>query len=186
MQSSWKGGGWQGVHTCQHEHTHTNGERETQGRQEDSRKQELGQDVAQTLETLKIKRHCPRPLPRVHLSRYHLKQAGVPKPGQHRQPVPGTERSCSWALVRTGHKAKPPGIQSRALTTTMPWHSCGQDGPYRRQDTPRPSTFLCGVHFSPSKPTTARRLSQNHGHNLEGPSIHTVPQRLTQFTLHFN
>lgn len=76
------------VHTCQHEHTHTNGERETQGRQEDSRKQELGQDVAQTLEIFKIKRHCPRPLPRVLLSCYHLKQAGIPKPGQHRAASP--------------------------------------------------------------------------------------------------
>lgn len=70
------------THANKNTHTHEEtGERETQGRQG------LGHDVAQTLGTFKVKTHCPRPLPSV-LSHYHLKQAGVPKPGQHRAASP--------------------------------------------------------------------------------------------------
>lgn len=57
LHSGWEGRGQGAVRKTR--------KRETQGRWGDSRKQELGWNVTQTLGTFKIKRCCPPPLPRI-------------------------------------------------------------------------------------------------------------------------
>lgn len=77
--------------------------------------------VEQTLETFKVERHRPPPLPSSLPWRCCLQQAGTLEPRAARAASPLPEGSCSLAQVRTRswHKAETPGTQSH-----LPDHRC--------------------------------------------------------------